>query len=317
MRFWLALFALISAPAFAAPKAETVAAYQAIASLDARLATVGHRLATANAPFCMDASGFNPGWVLHDIAQYPDAEAAKAAFGFDQPVEIAFVVPGGEAENQGVKAGDGLLRIGNRDAASFKPAAGASALRLEGIRQFLDQLWGPNYLAPMRVQREAETREILFQLNPVCRSHFWVEASGKRDAGADGEKVRITSALVEYTADDAQLAAIAAHEMAHNLLGHPEQLRMAKKAKRKLIVANELAADQLSVWLLANAGYDPRAAALFWQRCGPASCLGLLRYPAWKKRVEAINSEIARVEQAAKQNGLRAPPMLSTIRKSQ
>ncbi len=317
MKHWLALFALLSAPAFAAPKAETVAAYKAISALDARLATVSYRLATANAPFCDQASGFNPGWVLHDIAQYPDADAAKAAFGFTQPVAVAFVVPGSEAENQGVKAGDGLIRIGNRDATSFTPAAGTSALRLEAIRHFLDQLWGPNYLAPMRVQRGAETREILFQLNPVCASHFWVEASRKRDAGADGEQIRVTSALIEYAVDEAQLAAIAAHELAHNLLEHPAQVRAAKKAKRKLIVATELEADRLSVWLLANAGYDPRAAVQFWQRCGPASCLGPLRYPAWKKRVEALSGEIAIVERSALQNGLRAPPMLTAVRKSQ
>lgn len=317
MRIAFALFALIATPAFAAPKAETVAAYKAISALDARVATVGYRLASANAPYCTAKTGFNPGWVLHDIAQYPDAEAAKAAFGFAQPVEVAYIVPNSEAENQGIKKGDGLLRIGNRDVGSFAQDAGPGAQRLDAIRLFLDQLWGPNYLAPMRVQRSGLTREVLFQLNPVCGSYFWVDASAKRDAGADGGQVRITSALAEYAADDAELAAIAAHELAHNLLGHPEWLRATKKAKRKVIIETELAADRLSVWLLSNAGFDPKAAVQFWQRCGPASCLGPLRYPAWKKRVEALSAEIAIVEKTASKNGRREPPLLSALQKSQ
>jgi beta-barrel assembly-enhancing protease len=320
MRYGVAFLAFMAGctaalPALAvAPKAETVAAYKAISALDARLASVGYQLATANAPYCADNTGFNPGWVLHDIAQYPDSTAAKAAFGFSQPVEIAFVVPGGEADNQGVKPGDGLMRVGNRDVAGF---AGAGTERLDALRLFLDQLWGPNYLAPIRVQRDGAPREILFQLNPVCKSHFWIEASSKRDAGADGEQVRVTSALAEYARDDAELAAIAAHELAHNLLGHPQRLRAAKKAKRDLVVAAELDADRLSVWLLTNAGYDPRAAVRFWQRCGPASCLGPLRYPAWKKRVEIINTEIAQLEKTLPNSGRRAPPLLATVQKTQ
>lgn len=317
MRIAFALFALIATPAFAAPKAETVAAYKAISALDARVATVGYRLASANAPYCLHKPGFNPGWVLHDISQYPDAEAAKAAFGFSQPVAVSYIVPGGEAENQGVQSGDGLLRIGNRDITSFTQASMPSAQRLDAVRLFLEQLWGPNYLAPMRVQRGGATREILFQLNPVCASHFWVDANAKRDAGADGERVRVTSALAEYAADDAELAAIAAHELAHNLLGHPELLRATKKAKRKVIIDTELAADRLSVWLLSNAGFDPNAAVQFWQRCGPASCLGPLRYPAWKKRVETLSAEIAIVEKTASKNGRREPPLLSALQKSQ
>ena len=49
MRYLTLILALIAAPVVAAPKAETVAAYRAIAAQDARLATVGYRLATANA----------------------------------------------------------------------------------------------------------------------------------------------------------------------------------------------------------------------------------------------------------------------------
>ena len=315
MKRLMLIFALVTTSALAAPKAETVAAYRAIAAQDARLATVGHRLANANAPFCGHKMGYNPGWVLHDIAQYPDAEAAKAAFGFAQPVEVAFVVAGGAAETQGVKAGDGLIRIGNRDIASFAQSKSASVERLDAVRALLDDLWGPSYLAPLRVQRVTETRELLFQLNPVCASHFWVDASDKIEAGADGDQVRITSALIDFVASDDELAAVAAHELAHNLLGHPQG--SAKTRKSKSITATELEADRLSMWLLTNAGYDPQAAVRFWQRCGPKSCVGLFRYPGWKKRVAGISAEIDLIAKASAQNGRRDPPLLAAVRPAQ
>ena len=312
MKRLMFILALIAAPAFAAPKAETVAAYRAIGAQDAKLATVGHRLANANAKFCTHKMGYNPGWVLHDIAQYPDAEAAKAAFGFAQPVEVAFVVAGGDAETQGVKASDSLVRIGNRDITSFSKILRSGVERLNEVRTFLDDLWGPNYLAPLRVQRGAETRELLFQLNPVCASHFWVDASNKIDAGADGNQVRVTSALIDFVVSDDELAAVAAHELAHNLLGHPPG--SANTRKRKSITITELEADRLSMWLLTNAGYDPQAAVRFWQRCGPKSCVGLFRYPGWKKRVAAIKAEIELITNTPEQNGRRDPPLLSVIR---
>ena len=315
MKWFMLILALTAAPAIAAPKAETVAAYRAIAAQDARLATVGYRLANANAVYCSHKLGFNPGWALHDIAQYPDAEAAKAAFGFAQPVEVAFVVAGGDAETQGVEAGDGLIRIGNRDVASFAQSKPLGAQRLDAVRVFLNDLWRPSNLAPLRVERGGQTRELLFQLNPVCASHFWVDASNKIEAGADGDQVRVTSALIDFVASDDELAAVAAHELAHNLLGHPPG--SAETRKSKSITATELEADRLSMWLMTNAGYDPQAAVRFWQRCGPKSCVGLFRYPGWKKRVAGIKAEIELIAKTPEQNGRRDPPLLAAFRRTQ
>jgi predicted Zn-dependent protease len=58
----------------------------------------------------------------------------------------------------------------------------------------------------------------------------------------------------------------------------------------------ELEADILSVSLLANAGYDPKIAVLFWQDFGPSHAGSVLRsrtHPGWKTRVSVIEREIA------------------------
>jgi len=42
------------------------------------------------------------------------------------------------------------------------------------------------------------------------------------NAYADGEKIYITQPLVEYLSSDDDIAAILAHEYAHNMMGHPQ-----------------------------------------------------------------------------------------------
>ena len=108
----LLMAAWITPSEAAAP--DDLAAYQALAQQDLRLATIGYRLAQANAPFC-DRKILSPGWVLHDEAQYPDKGLAKTAFVFRSPVAISSVVSGGDAAQLGLQPGDGIAAIDGID----------------------------------------------------------------------------------------------------------------------------------------------------------------------------------------------------------
>ena len=115
---WAAGILLMAAwitPSYAAAPAD-LAAYQALAQQDLRLATIGYRLAQANAPFC-DRKTLSPGWVLHDEAQYPDKGLATSAFVFRSPVARSSVVSGGEAAQLGLQPGDGIAAVDGIDAA--------------------------------------------------------------------------------------------------------------------------------------------------------------------------------------------------------
>jgi predicted Zn-dependent protease len=142
---------------------------------------------------------------------------------------------------------------------------------------------------------------------PRCVSLFWVDPKSTKDAGADGERVRVTSGLIAFLVNDDELAAVAAHELAHNQLGHPALLDGLKKGRAKALRTTEIEADQLAIWLLANAGYDPRAAVRMWQRLGPR----FSKTPRLAERLTFIEREIAMRDAAAPKGGRHRPPQLT------
>jgi hypothetical protein len=314
MRIVLMIALATTQSAFAA--IPDVFAYKALAREDLRLSTIGYRLAAANMPFCSRKSR-NPGWVLHDKAQYPDADMAQAAFGFRAAVAVSAVVPGGTAEALGIKAGDGLSAINGIELSKlqFAPKDLASA-RLEKIHTILDDALGSSGTAEIALVTSEGQKRITLAPPAMCASRFWLDTKSGLDAGADGISVRVTEDLLAFTAhDDGQLAAIVAHEMAHNLLGHRQRVSGGGKGRGQ-ILATEIEADRLSVWLMANAGYDTAAALRFAERYGRKTDLGIFSdgtHLRWKNRQRVMRQEIALIAQAETSSGLRAPPLLMAL----
>ena len=312
---WAAGILLMAAwitPSYAAAPAD-VAAYHALAQQDLRLATIGYRLAKANAPFC-DRKTISPGWVLHDEAQYPDKGLAKTAFAFRSPVAIASVVPGGEAARLGLQPGDGIAAIDGIDVTGpIAVKKGRATARVEKIQTLLMDAFAKSGSAVVSMKMAAGPKDVKLQPPAVCASVFWVDTKTKLDAGADGVSVRVTEGMMAFAAaDDAELAAVVAHEMAHNLLRHRDRL-VATGGAKKEILATELEADRLSVWLMQNAGYDPAAAVRFIERFGRKTSLGIFSdatHSRWGNRQMLMQAEIASMKQVDAQNGLRSPPLL-------
>ena len=310
LAFILLLFGA-AIPATATP--DQIAAYRALVAQDLRLATIGYRLASANAAYCQRRER-NPGWAMHDEQQYPDRDVARAAFGLRTPIAVSAVVPGGPADRLGIKAGDGVIALNDavfniRTDLRHKP----SAERMEKIQKALREAMAANGAIRLTLETAEGQKQITFEPPAICASRFWVDARSKLDAGADGDGVRVTDGLMTFTAsDDAELAAVVAHELSHNLLGHRERLNAAKRRTSE-ILATEIEADRLSVWLMANAGYDPNAALRFAERYGRKTGLGIFSegtHLRWKNRVKVMRGEIDLMQNAKKQNGLLPPPLL-------
>jgi beta-barrel assembly-enhancing protease len=318
-----AMAAMAAGISHAAPYPADVAAYRALVALDARLVSAGYRLSSANADFC-PLKERNPGWVIHDIAQYPDAETARAAFGFDAPIQVAAIVQGSAAHEAGIMPDDGF--VGIDDATLYWPAMPVGKTgyeRAASFKQLLAERSSQRPSLPVKLIRKGREIDVTIETPLLCASDFQIDPSAKMDAGADGKMVSITSALAEYATGEGELAAIVAHELAHNILQHRARLDAAKINRgigrqfgksRKAILVTEIEADRLSIWLLANAGFDPAATLSFWQRFSRKQGGGFLSdgtHLSWKKRIAFMRAEADQILAAPATDGKRMPPLLA------
>lgn len=314
LRVAFTLWITLASAQFVSATPPDTAAYQKLAKQDLRLATVGYRLALANAPFC-ERKSRNPGWVLHDLVQYADPKTAQAAFNSRAPVAVSAIVLGGPADLSGIEVGDGILAINGKQLSELASASSKNkSERLEKVQNLLEEALDSK--GDVEIVLATTNGKTLIRISPpmICASRFWVDTETKLDAGADGVSVRVTEGLMALTGgDDAQLAAAVAHEMAHNLLGHRQRLARSGKSNGQ-ILATEIEADRLSIWLMANAGYDPAAALRFMERYGRKTGLGIFSagtHLRWKNRQRVMQEEVNLLAQAIVKNGLRSPPLLA------
>ena len=295
------LFSL-SAPARANPADDRL--FEAIRVTDAAAAAIGFRLATANASLC-DRLEPGLGLVLHTPEQYAPGLRGTAVqhFSLDGPVGVEAVIPGSPAARAGIAPGDVLSGVGAEKFAPPAAQAEATTAFLVDITRRIAALPVDGTVA-VHGRRRGSDFAIAVNPLPACRTRFEVQFGKEFTAQADGEMVQLSSRfLAEFPAD--QVAAVLAHELAHNILHHRERLEaqgvpfgmMSNFGKAsRLFRQTEIEADILSVSLLANAGLDPSAAVRFWRAFGPEHSEGLFRgrsHPDWRDRVATIEKAIA------------------------
>lgn len=290
-------FAMVAAAASPDP-----ASLEAVRAIDLRLATIAHRLVTANAPLCRDLTPAT-GMIVHAESQYDAAAqpAARQAFGFSTPVAVEAVVAGSPAAIAGVRANDGLVAVGGEELAGT--AAAPSSADRDAALDVLERQQSP---VRVTIVRGEARRTVPIAAPAGCRSRFEVVLGPKMTAHSDGKVVQIGIRFFERYRDE-ETAVIVAHELAHVILRHRIRLEAAgvrgglmKELGRnaQLSQAVELEADVLGVSLLHNAGYDPASAARFWRDHGGDIDGGLFRsrsHPATRRRIAAIEAAAAAI----------------------
>lgn len=315
------LAALLAAPATAVPPAQQIdaAGYQALRAIDLRLATIAHRLVTANAPLC-DPLQPAPGVVLHAIDQY-DATArpiVTQVFGFARPVSVEAVVPGTAADRAGLIADDGVVSINAQPMPAPQQGKPSSVTRDAATAILAAAPPGPTAWV---VERGGTRRKLTIDAPQGCRAAFEVLLGPAMTASSDGHTVQIGVRFFERYSDD-EVAVVVAHELAHSVLRHRARLEAAGVKwgllsefgrNGRLFRRTETEADLLGAGLMRNAGYDPAIAVRFWRDHGGDVDGGLFRsrtHPASKARAEAIAATIATMP--ADRTVFYTPPLIAT-----
>ncbi|MES3151598.1 M48 family metallopeptidase [Sphingomonas faeni] len=296
--------------------------FETLRAADLRMATIAYRLTTANAALC-DQLQPQIGMPIHALTQYGSTARASAAsaFGFEATIGVEAVVAGAPAARAGIRPNDSIVAI-NGVAQPGLPTAdspeGAAARDAAEAAIAAAPIGRPLRLTILR-----EGRQVPIAVTPVsgCRSRFEILLGSGLGASADGSVVQIGERFFEGYSD-AEIAVVVSHELAHNILHHRAKLDAVKINRGmlaelgrngRLIRQTEDEADQLGIYLLANAGYDPMSAPQFWRQKGGSVDGGLFRsrtHASSKARAEALET-IAR-EIAATPTRPIIPPLVAT-----
>lgn len=296
--FWaiaLLLAAPIAPPAFASD--DISAGLDTLQRRDELVQSIGWKLITGNAPFCADTRPAI-GLLLQDVAAFGRPDAARQAMKLSGDIAVQARAAGSPADEAGLPVFAEVLAIDGQSMRDLPPAGRHGWQRLAGLHRKLDE----TLLARGKVEiawRGEGGEAIVAALvgRAACPGSFEVIA-GSRRASANGVRVAVGSDFAGFAYPEELLAAAIAHELAHNLLGHPAWLDRNGRKQRNIRIT-EREADRLMPWLLANGGYDPAAAERFMRHWGPGNDGGLFRgrtHDGWDERAEFIAGELARVQ---------------------
>lgn len=265
---------------------------EGLRSADERLAATLFRLIVANNALCPDHMAAT-GLVLHDLAAYdPEVRPeAQRYFDFEGPVGIEAVVPGSPADLAGLRANDSIVAVNGASIGGEDP--------LVSVRDAIGHADAVG--VSLTVVRGGRRNTFLVRPVAACDARGEVKVTDDLNAQTDGDLIQVDSGLMNLVADPQEFSAVVAHELAHIVLDHPRRLTEAHVSRgllkgigrnARLIKQTENEADRLSVTLMANAGYDPKAAVRYWLVYGPQlkdhGGFGST-HSSWQERVKLIS----------------------------
>jgi hypothetical protein len=314
------------APGRPAPQAPTLTPQMAaaadtltkMAALQERLYHVAAPLLIDNAELCKSHARNLLGFTAKNRHSYPGEynEAAHVAFGMDERLQVTEVLAGSGAARAGLKVGDGLVAAGGKPLPTGRHA-------LSGAGAIFGPLVASQASLPLTIERGGSTRQLTIPVTRACAYSIELGNADNVNAYADGQRVMVTRGMIEFARGDDELAYVIANGLAHNVLGHaatqhnsatigsiidnlvrvkPDDSMLIGSGGIKAMPAEmDVAADRLSIYMLARAGYNIDGDDDFWKRLAAAHPVTVLNgyvanHPATEARIAAINKAAAEVK---------------------
>ncbi|MBA2933163.1 M48 family metalloprotease [Sphingomonas sp. CGMCC 1.13654] len=311
----LALAATAAGPAPGDPK--YVRDAQQLLKADLTVAKVAYLLQTNALGHCPRRTAL-PGMLVIDPSQYPGdwRRFVAAQWGADKHPTVEAVIPGGPADEAGVKARDAIVSLDGQDLGAQLPALTDKqdgGTRITMIRDRIDAAFaaGPVTLGLLR---DGNPLGITVTGTPACWSFVEIGQGTGHQASAEGTVVTIDQGMLAEIQSEADLAFILGHELSHNFLKTRETLDAQGTSFGLFSVFgengarlrdSEREADYWGVYMMTWAGYDPHDAAIFWRRHSRMDINGLfaMSHPSNATRVhdlEAVAAEIDAKKAAGK-----------------
>lgn len=179
-----------------------------------------------------------------------------------------------------------------------------------------------------------------------CYYHFGIKENDDLNAYADGEKVVLYTGMLHFLQDDEEVAAIMGHELAHNLMAHPEAGKTntvagamvgllidgiaatqgvstqgefmktgADVGRLSYSVSFEEEADYVGLYIAARAGYDVSKAPAVWRRMSienPNAIYNAKTHPSNAARYVALHKTIKEINYK-RSNGMPLLPELAKL----
>ncbi len=265
----------------------------------------------ANADLCAGRQGFFHGMVfgIRYVIDDDQGRAGEIVYRRDDRVRVLGVVPERAGERAGLMPGDALVSVNGWAVPRGRDAVAVVTERLAPTGQG----GGVLDIAYERAGTPGQARVIGER---ACAYQPELLLEDGVNAHADGRKIVFNMGMVRFAASDDDLATVAGHEFAHNLMGHIDKQKTnrligtlvdvlaaragvdtdqayARAGARAYSQSFEAEADYVGLYAMARAGFRFADAANFWRNMGvrhPASIRGshLRSHPSTPERFVAL-----------------------------
>jgi len=220
-------------------------------------------------------------------------ETSRRVLSTQNRPSLSHIIPDSPADKAGLRVGDILLSAENIP-----------------VRETSEDFWGqlkPSQAVSINIERGGARQAVLINATEICNYKLRLRPSLAINAYADGRNITVTSGMMNFAANDDELAMIVGHELAHNTMGHIRKIignRILSGNARRFTRPFESEADYVGLYYQVRAGYSPDNVEDFWRRLASISPKSVARakshptFPDRYLRLAAARDEIEAKQKA-------------------